>query len=290
LDDLAVTVGRGLPISARLVDHAEAIIAIVDLRIALEELARGLLGLIELALVDKIDDSVGVAGEFVLLLIIGTVEVALVLSSLCGAGLGSRLQRRALGLLILCEAAALVFLPTAARARIITSGLGHDEGDERCISGCLPMRHFTGCCCASMRSLPPPSGPKAAGCAGKRLEASDFPPKPRGFGLDLGERFTERLSFCCADRTCRKRRTPPSLPRPQGLPGGHDGSDLGDALRGEPGAYAPPARARRGQPPYPLAVAEVVDRAVACNTVLACPGRHVADAAGRDSRFAGIAP
>src|SRR6185312_8145300 len=131
----------------------------------LEELARGLLGLIEFALVDKIDDGVGVAGEFVLL-IIGTVEVALVLGSLCGVGLGSRLQRRALGLLILCEAAALVFLPATAGAGIIASGFGHDEGDERCISSCWAMRHFTGCCCASMSSLPPPSGPKAAGCAG----------------------------------------------------------------------------------------------------------------------------
>ena len=52
--------------------------------------------------------------------------------------------------------------------------------------------------------------PKGCRVCGKRLEASDFPRKPRGFGLDLGERFTERLSFCCADRTCRKRRTPPS--------------------------------------------------------------------------------
>ena len=53
--------------------------------------------------------------------------------------------------------------------------------------------------------------PKGCRVCGKRLEACDFPRKPRGFGLDLGERFTERLSFCCADRTCRKRRTPPSL-------------------------------------------------------------------------------
>lgn len=53
--------------------------------------------------------------------------------------------------------------------------------------------------------------PKGCRVCGKRLEASDFPRKPRGFGLDLGARFSERLSFCCADRTCRKRRTPPSL-------------------------------------------------------------------------------
>jgi hypothetical protein len=51
------------------------------------------------------------------------------------------------------------------------------------------------------------------GCrvCGKRLEASDFPRKPRGLAVHLGDRFAERLSFCCADRRCRKRRTPPSL-------------------------------------------------------------------------------
>jgi hypothetical protein len=53
--------------------------------------------------------------------------------------------------------------------------------------------------------------PKGCRVCGKRLEASDFPRKPRGMARDLGERFAERLSFCCADRTCRKRRTPPSL-------------------------------------------------------------------------------
>jgi hypothetical protein len=51
------------------------------------------------------------------------------------------------------------------------------------------------------------------GCrvCGKALEVGDFARKPRGLALDLGERFARRLSFCCADRSCRKRRTPPSL-------------------------------------------------------------------------------
>jgi len=44
-----------------------------------------------------------------------------------------------------------------------------------------------------------------------RLEVADFRRKPRGLAAQLGERFAERLSFCCADRTCRKRRTPASL-------------------------------------------------------------------------------
>jgi hypothetical protein len=54
---------------------------------------------------------------------------------------------------------------------------------------------------------------RSLGCrvCGKRLEVGDFARKPRGLALELGERFAERLSFCCADRSCRKRRTPASV-------------------------------------------------------------------------------
>jgi hypothetical protein len=54
---------------------------------------------------------------------------------------------------------------------------------------------------------------RTLGCrvCGKRLEVGDFRRKPRGVALDLGERFTRRFSFCCADRDCRKRRTPACL-------------------------------------------------------------------------------
>lgn len=54
---------------------------------------------------------------------------------------------------------------------------------------------------------------RTKGCwlCGKKLDVSDFRRKPRGLAIYLGDRFAERLSFCCADRRCRKRRTPPSL-------------------------------------------------------------------------------
>lgn len=44
----------------------------------------------------------------------------------------------------------------------------------------------------------------------RRLHVSDYARKPRGVPAGLGERYHERLSFCCADRQCRKRRTPAS--------------------------------------------------------------------------------
>lgn len=54
---------------------------------------------------------------------------------------------------------------------------------------------------------------RTLGCwrCGKKLHVSDYARKPRGVPGGLGERYHERLSFCCADRQCRKRRTPPSL-------------------------------------------------------------------------------
>ena len=54
---------------------------------------------------------------------------------------------------------------------------------------------------------------RALGCwrCGKVLHVADFTRKSRGVPPRLGERYCERLSFCCADRQCRKRRTPPSL-------------------------------------------------------------------------------
>lgn len=54
---------------------------------------------------------------------------------------------------------------------------------------------------------------RALGCrvCGTRLEVGDYRRKPRGVALQLPERFAVRFSFCCADRDCRKRRTPACL-------------------------------------------------------------------------------
>lgn len=44
---------------------------------------------------------------------------------------------------------------------------------------------------------------------GGRLDCAAYPRKPRGGPRDLGEEYSSRLSFCCAD--CRRRLTPPSV-------------------------------------------------------------------------------
>lgn len=105
LDNLAVAIGRGFAITACLVDHAQAIVPIVDFGIAFQELARGLLGLIELAFVYEVDDSVGVVGQLILVIKELTAEVAVVMavimtSRLSGAGRCGCRERRTLGGLI----------------------------------------------------------------------------------------------------------------------------------------------------------------------------------------------
>lgn len=95
LDHLPVAVRGGFPFSPRFVDDAEAIVSIMHIGIALKQLARGLLGLIELAGVYEVNHGVGVAGELILLAHEGPAEVALVMAVLVpsrfdGTGGGGR--------------------------------------------------------------------------------------------------------------------------------------------------------------------------------------------------------
>ncbi len=48
------------------------------------------------------------------------------------------------------------------------------------------------------------------GCDG-RLHRADYPRKPRGVPERWESEFSRRISFCCAERECRRRRTPPSV-------------------------------------------------------------------------------
>lgn len=53
---------------------------------------------------------------------------------------------------------------------------------------------------------------RAAGCrCGGRLHSARYPRKPRGGPADLGPAYEWRLSFCCAEDSCRRRVTPPSM-------------------------------------------------------------------------------
>jgi hypothetical protein len=53
---------------------------------------------------------------------------------------------------------------------------------------------------------------RASGCSfcGGRLDAADYPRKPRGADA-LDDTYARRRSFCCAADGCRRRATPPSV-------------------------------------------------------------------------------
>jgi len=121
-EGLTVIFGGFPVVPTRLVDHGETIIAVVDAGESLQQFLGGLFGLIELAGLDHIDDGIGChgqfEGEFVFVIAIGEGSGAWALRFAGGVG-------RALGSLILAEAAFLVFLSAAAGAGIIASGFGH---------------------------------------------------------------------------------------------------------------------------------------------------------------------
>jgi len=53
---------------------------------------------------------------------------------------------------------------------------------------------------------------RQVGCeCGGRLDRSDYPRKPRGVPAEWDEAFSRRISFCCAQEGCRRRKTPPSI-------------------------------------------------------------------------------
>jgi hypothetical protein len=53
---------------------------------------------------------------------------------------------------------------------------------------------------------------RKAGCpCSGALHRSDYDRQPRGGPEELGFVFNRRISFCCAEEGCRRRRTPPSI-------------------------------------------------------------------------------
>jgi hypothetical protein len=126
VDDFAVAIGRLSVIASGLIDHGEAIPAIVDIGVAFEKVARGLLGFVEFAGMDEIDGGVGCRYELVLFLGCGGELVGDFLGN--GGPCG---DERARGRLVFLEATAFVFLATAAGAGVIAPDLGHLDNFSR---------------------------------------------------------------------------------------------------------------------------------------------------------------
>ena len=154
-DDLqrAPIAGDGLPVFAPLVmDVAEELPSVGDIRIAFQDMAGGGLELFQLAFLNEakggVDRLVQVpeirrGGE------VGRDRVA-GLALLQAPGFGARLapgllggEAFALGRLVPRQAARLVFLAASARAAIVASGLGH-RGRAPSVGGRILVRNAAG--------------------------------------------------------------------------------------------------------------------------------------------------
>ena len=135
-DYLSIAVSGLSVLTTSLVHHAKAVVAVVDFREPHQEVAGGLLGLIELAGADEVGSGVGRNGQFVLIGVAGAGDnrrnggfrltkrqtMSFGAFEAPSFGLGELL---ALGRLLLGKATLLVLVATAAGAGIIASGFGH---------------------------------------------------------------------------------------------------------------------------------------------------------------------
>jgi len=228
VDDLAVVVGGLLVVATRFIDHPQSIIAVVNFGEAYEEIPCRLLGLVEFAIVDHIDDGVGCVGQFIGVIVTVTAEIAMgmiVVVMMVGRGgesFGGGLEEDgALGTLIFLEAAALVFLPAAAVARIVASDLqfGHrgsilpswSEDVEQTIEAILRDTRFYDLLLGFDRQIAEAAHAGRCPKCGAALHWGSWERKPRGGPVGLEPRHRLRFSLCCAADGCRKRETPGSL-------------------------------------------------------------------------------
>lgn len=225
VDDFPVAVGCALVISSRLIDHSEAIVSVMHVGEAHQEIVCGLLGLVEFGVVDKVDDGIRRCGEFVVVVtgVCGGEFVAHFHENVGKArhrrvgGHHASGEHRALGGLVLFQAASLVFLATAARTGIIASGFAHRsqhlEQDGEIFMSAVPLTdaRFHELLLAFDHDLA--AAARAGRCprCGDVLHSAKFRRKPRGRPAGLGEAYDQRFSFCCAKDECRKRKTPASF-------------------------------------------------------------------------------
>ena len=123
LDDLSVAVGCLAVLAASFVDHPEPIVAVMHIGKPTQQVARGLLGFIEAAGLDQIDDGIGSRVEA-----IGVGEVVRESVELGALGVEFSAPGRehgVLGGLVLVQAAVLVLPGTAAGTRIVATDLRH---------------------------------------------------------------------------------------------------------------------------------------------------------------------
>jgi hypothetical protein len=176
--------------------------------------------------VNHIDDGIGCVGEFIGVIVTAKIAMRMiVVVMMVGGGGESRgggmKEDRALGTLILLEAAALVFLSAAAVARIVAPDLrfGHrgsilpswSEDVEQTMQEILGDTRFYELLLGFDWQIAETAHADRCGKCGSALHWGSWERKPRGGPVDLRSRHRLRFSLCCARDGCRKRKTPGSL-------------------------------------------------------------------------------
>ena len=212
-DGSAVVVGSLAMVAAGFADHAEAVVTVMDIGEAREQVVSCLLGGIEIAGVNHVDHGVGRLGQFVefvvFLEIVRQGRLARRrrsrLSGMCGKGGG----------LVTGHAALLVFLAAAAGTGIIPSDFGHParflQRTPPVYQAVLADAKFHEQLLAFDRDIAASVRAERCRRCGGALHSGSYARKPRGGPTGLGPEHAERFSFSCAVDGCRKRATPPSL-------------------------------------------------------------------------------
>src|SRR5208337_366053 len=227
VDDLQHTTiaGDGLSVFATLLMNvAEELPSVWDIRIALHEMAGGGLDLLQLAFVDGAKGSVDRLLQVAFPVIQGGGEVGRdrvadlaqfqALGCVALGLLGG--EPLVLGRLVPRQATHLVFLAASARAAIVASRLGHRGRapsvgrDASLYAALLADTRFHDLLLAVDRDLAEACRTEGCACGGRRHVAR-YARKPRGRPCRLGPEHDQRFSFCCAVDGCRSRATPPSL-------------------------------------------------------------------------------
>ena len=204
-------------IAAGFAHHAEAIVAVMDIGEAREQVVGGLFGGIEVAGVNHVDHGVGRLGQFVEFVVLLDIadQGRLVrrhhgrLSGHLGGTCGSD------GGLVAGHAALLVFLAAAAGTGIIPSDFGHParflQRTPPVYQAVLADAKFHEQLLAFDRDIAASVRAERCRRCGGALHSGSYARKPRGGPTGLGPEPAERFSFSCAVDGCRKRATPPSL-------------------------------------------------------------------------------
>src|SRR5271163_1280159 len=205
------------------------VVAIVHVGEQQQEIAGGLLGLVELAGTDEFGSGVGRDGEFVLVSVLDAGEMAAFTSRSCKRYAAAVSAARSVRLATALASCSRATASSLARQHFLyLLPLPHGQGSLRpglaiVVSTYEPRRThplyrdvltdatFHQLLLACDRDLADTA--RGAGC--KRcngvVHSAHYWRKPRGRPCRLGREHDRRFSFCCAVDGCRSRATPPSL-------------------------------------------------------------------------------